>query len=826
MMIIFIVISFGIVKISSFFTKRDKIKFSDAMAPTWRKMNYLESTTKNFDFAKDIRLFNMSNAFFNQLSGVNETYKELNRKHHNRMVLWEVSLGSVLIVQKILMYTWLVYNVVTGAYQISDFVLYVGLVSTFHASVGYVNWIYSDMRTNSLMINDYRNFVDWKEDRETADEKDGHITEINLDKFEFRFENVSFKYPGHDNYVLKNVNLTIKNGAKLAVVGVNGAGKTTLFKIITGEYEADNGEVIFQKGSTYGYLSQVIDVSSHRSIYEEMLDAKKEIIEMEKKIRQLEKDISTLSGEALESAMESYSRLTDRFEKANGYAWKSEITGVLKGLGFDESQFATPIHTLSGGQKTRVALSRILLMHPDLILLDEPTNHLDMESIRWLETFLSNYRGAVLIVSHDRYFLDKVVDKVIEIERGTSQVFNGNYSAYAEKKKAQRDAQMKLYMNQQQEIHHQEEVITKLRSFNREKSIKRAESREKMLSKLELVDKPVVLNSKMRITLEPEVLSGNDVLTIEGLSKSFGDKALFRNLNVQIKRGEVVGLLGANGTGKTTLLKIINRQLRADSGKIRYGSKVSIGYYDQEQHVLDDSKTIFDEISDAYPKLTNTRIRNVLAAFLFTGEDVFQVIGTLSGGEKGRVSLAKLMLSNANFIILDEPTNHLDIQSREILEEAINNYEGTVFYVSHDRYFINQTATRILDLSPEGIVNYKGNYNYYLEQKEAGNISADSDNITLTSATDAAPAPSPEKAKEDWKRSREEAARQRKRANDLKKTEKEISRLEEENDQLKEEMALPENATNVAKLMELNTKFEENEAALLELYDKWEELSE
>lgn len=381
-------------------------------------------------------------------------------------------------------------------------------------------------------------------------------------------------------------------------------------------------------------------------------------------------------------------------------------------------------------------------------------------------------------------------------------------------------------MNQQQEIHHQEEVITKLRSFNREKSIKRAESREKMLSKIELVDKPVTLNSKMRITLEPEVLSGNDVLTIEGLSKSFGDKALFRNLNVQIKRGEVVGLLGANGTGKTTLLKIINRQLRADSGKIRYGSKVSIGYYDQEQHVLDDSKTIFDEISDAYPKLTNTRIRNVLAAFLFTGEDVFQVIGTLSGGEKGRVSLAKLMLSNANFIILDEPTNHLDIQSREILEEAINNYEGTVFYVSHDRYFINQTATRILDLSPEGIVNYKGNYNYYLEQKEAGNVSADSDNITLAASADKSPAPSPEKAKEDWKRSREEAAKQRKRANDLKKTEKEISRLEAENDQLKNEMALPENATNVSKLMELNTKFEENESTLLELYDKWEELSE
>ena len=656
--------------------------------------------------------------------------------------------------------------------------------------------------------------------------------------------------------VLNNVNFLINEGEKAAVIGINGAGKTTLFKIITGEYEADNGEVIFQKGSTYGYLSQVIDVSSHRSIYEEMLDAKKEIIEMEKKIRQLEKDISTLSGEALESAMESYSRLTDRFEKANGYAWKSEITGVLKGLGFDESQFATPIHTLSGGQKTRVALSRILLMHPDLILLDEPTNHLDMESIRWLETFLSNYRGAVLIVSHDRYFLDKVVDKVIEIERGTSQVFNGNYSAYAEKKKAQRDAQMKLYMNQQQEIHHQEEVITKLRSFNREKSIKRAESREKMLSKLELVDKPVVLNSKMRITLEPEVLSGNDVLTIEGLSKSFGDKALFRNLNVQIKRGEVVGLLGANGTGKTTLLKIINRQLRADSGKIRYGSKVSIGYYDQEQHVLDDSKTIFDEISDAYPKLTNTRIRNVLAAFLFTGEDVFQVIGTLSGGEKGRVSLAKLMLSNANFIILDEPTNHLDIQSREILEEAINNYEGTVFYVSHDRYFINQTATRILELTGQTFLNYIGNYDYYLEKKDlmkelyvapvhagAADASlADSQHLVQrdraigTAAANgklkATGVPETQKGtaeseiKLDWKAQKEEQARIRKRQNDLKKVEDEIHRLETRDGEIDALLSQEEVYTDVARLVELNNEKESLKQKLEELYETWEELAE
>ena len=575
--------------------------------------------------------------------------------------------------------------------------------------------------------------------------------------------------------ILQDINFIINEGEKAALIGINGAGKTTLLKIITGEYEADSGEVVLQRGATMGYLSQVIDVTSRRTIYEEMLDAKKDIIEMEQKIHTLEQDISRLSGEKLENAMESYSLLTDRFEKSNGYAWKSEIVGVLKGLGFTEAEFDTPIHTLSGGQKTRVALSRILLTQPDIILLDEPTNHLDMDAIRWLETFLSNYRGAVLIVSHDRYFLDRVVSKVIEIEAGKSQTFLGSYSQYAEKKKAQRDAQMKLYLNQQQEIRHQEDVITKLRSFNREKSIRRAESREKMLNKMELVDKPVVLNSRMRISLEPEVISGNDVLTIENLSKSFENKPLFRNLNLSIHRGEVVGLLGANGTGKTTLLKIINRHLRPDSGKIHYGAKVSIGYYDQEQHVLNDENTIFDEISDAYPKLTNTRIRNVLAAFLFTGDRVFQKIGTLSGGEKGRVSLAKLMLSNANFLILDEPTNHLDIQSREILEDAINDYEGTVFYVSHDRYFINQTATRILDLSPDGIVNYKGNYTYYLEQKEAGNIAADSESVADIKAVEETPVSSTS-SKEDWKRSREEAARQRKRANELKKTEAEISR--------------------------------------------------
>ena len=625
--------------------------------------------------------------------------------------------------------------------------------------------------------------------------------------------------------VLNNVNFLINEGEKAAVIGINGAGKTTLFKIITGEYEADNGEDIFQKGSTYGYLSQVIDVSSHRSIYEEMLDAKKEIIEMEKKIRQLEKDISTLSGEALESAMESYSRLTDRFEKANGYAWKSEITGVLKGLGFDESQFATPIHTLSGGQKTRVALSRILLMHPDLILLDEPTNHLDMESIRWLETFLSNYRGAVLIVSHDRYFLDKVVDKVIEIERGTSQVFNGNYSAYAEKKKAQRDAQMKLYMNQQQEIHHQEEVIAKLKSFNREKSIKRAESREKMLDKMDVLEKPTEVRSDMRIRLEPRITSGNDVLTVEHLSKAFPGQTLFQDLNFEIKRGERVAIIGNNGTGKTTILKILNEVIRPDVGSFTLGSRVQIGYYDQEHQVLHMEKTIFQEISDAYPYLTNTEIRNVLAAFLFTNDDVFQPIHTLSGGERGRISLAKLMLSNANFLILDEPTNHLDIVSKEILENALKDYTGTVLYVSHDRYFINQTATRILELTGQTLVNYIGNYDYYLEKKE------ELTRIYAPAADAAAPeetaAPSEASStKLDWKAQKEEQARLRKKENELKKTEKRIEELETRDSEIDEEMSKPEVATNVAECVKLSKEKAEIAAELEELYEKWEELAE
>lgn len=622
------------------------------------------------------------------------------------------------------------------------------------------------------------------------------------------------------NVILKDASFHIEEKEKAAIVGINGAGKSTLLKIIMKQIPADSGEVILAKDRTIGYLAQHEAVSSGNSIYEELLEVKQDIFELERHIRTLELQMKSQSGGELEQTLELYNRLNTEFEQKNGYACKSEIVGVLKGLGFTEDEFSKQVDTLSGGQKTRVALGKLLLAKPDLILLDEPTNHLDMQSIAWLENFLINYSGAVIIVAHDRYFLNRVVSKVIEIDHAKATTFLGNYSAYSEKKAQLRDSQLKAWMNQQREIKHQQEVIDKLKSFNREKSIKRAESREKMLSKLELVDKPVVLNSKMRITLEPEVLSGNDVLTIEGLSKSFGDKALFRNLNVQIKRGEVVGLLGANGTGKTTLLKIINRQLRADSGKIRYGSKVSIGYYDQEQHVLDDSKTIFDEISDAYPKLTNTRIRNVLAAFLFTGEDVFQVIGTLSGGEKGRVSLAKLMLSNANFIILDEPTNHLDIQSREILEEAINNYEGTVFYVSHDRYFINQTATRILDLTNQAIVNYIGDYDYYLEKKEE---------LTEKYAPAATQAVTEAKQASDnklsWQQQKEEQARQRKRENELKKVEARIEELETRDKEIDETMILPDICTNVAECAKLSKEKAAITEELEGLYEKWEELA-
>lgn len=622
--------------------------------------------------------------------------------------------------------------------------------------------------------------------------------------------------------IIKSCSFNIEDHEKAAIVGINGAGKSTLLKIITGIEPADTGLVTLAKDKTLGYLAQQQNLGSDNTIYDELLSVKQYILDMEKELRSIEKRMNTADGDELENLMKKYSDLNHRFEMENGYAYKSEITGVLKGLGFSEEDFTLNVNTLSGGQKTRVALGRLLLAKPDIILLDEPTNHLDMESIRWLENYLLNYNGAVLIVAHDRYFLDKIVSKIIELDNGVATVFSGNYTDYAAKKAILRNMKLKEYLNQQREIKHQEDVITKLKQFNREKSIKRAESREKMLDKIEIVDKPQELNDKMNIKLEPNVVSGNDVLTISGLSKSFDDVTLFDNIDIEIKRGERVALIGNNGTGKTTILKLINGIIEPDSGSIYLGAKVNIGYYDQEHHVLDPDKTIFDEIRDAYPDLNNTQIRNTLAAFLFTNEDVFKYIRDLSGGEKGRVSLAKLMLSNANFLILDEPTNHLDIVSKEILENALNNYTGTVLFVSHDRYFINAAATRIIELSNKTVVNYIGNYDYYLEKRDI--LSAKP--INTVSSADIEHAKKAADSKASWQEEKVKQAQLKKIKNELKRTEERIANIEERIDKLDNMYADPAISSDTAKLMEIHTEKEELSKELDKLYDRWGELTD
>ena len=629
--------------------------------------------------------------------------------------------------------------------------------------------------------------------------------------------------------ILKNVSFHIEANEKAAIVGINGAGKSTLLKIIMQKETPDTGEVILAKDATIGYLAQYQDVSGHRTIYEEVLDAKQNIIEMEERLRGMETQMNTLTGQELETLLDGYHRLSHEFELLGGYPYRSEVTGILKGLGFSESEFDRQMSELSGGQKTRVSLGKLLVTKPDVLLLDEPTNHLDMESIRWLEGFLMNYKGAVVIVSHDRYFLDRVVTKVVEIFQHQGYVYQGNYTEFAKKKAKIREDLLKQYYNQQREIKHQEEVITKLKSFNREKSIKRAESREKMLDKIERLEKPTDENTDIHIVLEPDVTSGNDVLTVEHLRKAFGTHTLFDDLSFEIKRGERVALIGNNGTGKTTILKIINELLLADGGTIVLGSNVHIGYYDQEHQLLHMEKTIFEEIADDYPQLNHTKIRNVLAAFLFTNDDVFKRIADLSGGERGRVSLAKLMLSDANFLILDEPTNHLDITSKEILESALNQYTGTVFFVSHDRYFINQTATRILDLTGGTIVNYIGNYDYYLEKHdELTRIYVEAEPkaqaAQMTEQTVAQDGSGTDK-KADWQAQKAEQARIRKLENTLKKAEERIAELEDLIAGIDEECADPANATNSAKLGELTGRQNEYRSELEKCYEEWEQVS-
>lgn len=622
-----------------------------------------------------------------------------------------------------------------------------------------------------------------------------------------------------DNVILNHINFHIEEKEKVALVGINGAGKSTLLKIIMEQLSPDEGQVLLGKGATIGYLSQQPDYDLNMTIYDAMADAKKHVFELEQQIRQTEEQMKQKTGEELEQLMERYARMTQEYEYLDGYSCRSEITGVLRGLQFSEEDYGKDIHLLSGGQRTRVALGRLLLSRPDIILLDEPTNHLDIASISWLEQFLLSYKGAVLLVSHDRYFLNRVVTKVVDLDQGTATVFQGNYTQYAEKKAALRKEQLNAYLNQQREIKHQEAVIEKLRQFNREKSIRRAESREKALNKMEVLEKPTQVNASMRMTLEPSIISGNDVLTITELSKGFENQPLFSHLNISIKRGEKVALIGQNGTGKTTLLKIINKQLHQDEGRVQLGAKVKLGYYDQAQQLFNEGNTIFEEISDAYPDLNNTRIRNVLAAFLFTGDDVFKLVSSLSGGERGRLSLAKLMLGNANFLILDEPTNHLDVYSKEILEDALRDYTGTVFYVSHDRYFVNRTATRILELENEQVTEYKGNYDYYLQKKAERNALSET------------PAPvsgnkNKEESKSDWKAQKEEQARIRKKANDLKKIELRIEELEQEISDLEKELQNPDIASNSAELLRLSNQHGELDKELSGLYEQWETLAE
>lgn len=621
--------------------------------------------------------------------------------------------------------------------------------------------------------------------------------------------------------ILEKVSFNIEDREKVAIVGVNGAGKTTVFKIITGEISADNGDMFIRKDASMGYLAQNFVIDKNITVYEEMLSVFNNIMDMEKNLRDMENKMANVSEAELPKFMEQYSRLSHDFEQLDGYSYKSRIKGVLKGLGFTEEEYNKPLNTLSGGQKTRVHLGKLLLTQPDLLLLDEPTNHLDIDSLVWLEDFLRSYPKAVLIISHDRYFMDRIVTKVIEIENKKSTIYEGNYSYYAEQKEINRQIQLKQYINQQKEIKHQEEVIRTLRSFNREKSIKRAESREKALEKMERVERPESLPDKMRLTLTPKITSGNDVLHAENLSKSFPDKTLFSGVNFDIRRSEKVAIIGPNGVGKSTLFKMLLGKVKYDSGEIKLGTNVNIGYYDQEQQTLDETKTIFQEISDTYPNMTNGEIRNVLAAFVFTGDDIFKTIGSLSGGEKGRISLAKIMLSEANLLMLDEPTNHLDMFSKEILENAINSYEGTVIYISHDRYFINRTAERILDLNPYGVTEYLGNYDYYLEKKAEKEREA----IEVSIANPSIQSPIIESnTKIDWKKQKEEQAKERKIQNKIKKIEEEIEKTENKINELSELLFDEKISCDAGKAKDIFDEKTALEEKLEKLFEEWEEL--
>jgi len=618
------------------------------------------------------------------------------------------------------------------------------------------------------------------------------------------------------NKILENISFNVQDSDRIGVVGVNGAGKSTLFKIIAGILQPDSGELFISKGLTIGYLAQNTGLSSSNSIWSEMLSVYSHLMEMEKRIKLLEKDISMEKDvQKLNSMMNEYSLLTEKYSTSGGFEYISRIRGVLKGLGFSEDQFERKIDTLSGGQKTRLALAKLLLQSPDILLLDEPTNHLDIDATEWLEDFLKNYRKCFLVISHDRYFLDVTTTKTLELENCHGKLYNVSYSGYVKQKSEDRKILQKHYELQQKEIARLEAFIEQQRRWNRERNIKAAESRQKAIDRMEKIEKPSPLPGKIRIKLRTGIVSGNDVLFVENLKKDYPGKQVFDNISFNIKKNEKVFLLGPNGCGKSTLLKILAGMLDETSGSVEYGHNVIPGYYDQEQKDLDENSTIIEEVWKAKEKLTQTEIRNTLAAFLFKGEDVFKPISVLSGGERSRVSLAKLMLSGANFLLLDEPTNHLDINSREALEDALQEFDGTLLVVSHDRYLINKLATRILVMDGKGssLEDFAGGYSQYQEYKNTQKKEQDTSSENSMS-----------RSKLEHLLSKEEKSRQRRLEKRLNQTENDIELTESRMKEIESEMTKEEVCSDHVKLLELQQEYDRLKDRLERLYRDWEEL--
>ena len=620
------------------------------------------------------------------------------------------------------------------------------------------------------------------------------------------------------NCVLKEITLTLKQGARMGLVGVNGGGKSTLLRLIAGQMEPDKGRISLVRGAKVGMLSQEADIKSDLTVRQELERVFEPVREMERKLRALEEEIARQHADeqAVERLSREYARLTDRFEEAGGYAWPSRIQGVLAGLGFAKGREDDPARVLSGGEKTRLCLARLLLTQPDLLLLDEPTNHLDLQATQWLEETLRKYKGTVLVISHDRYFLNAVCDCMAEISMGRLSQYEGNYDRFTVQRRADLERQIKEYQLQQKEIARQEAIIQRYRMYNREKSIKAAESREKRLEKMERLEKPVS-EQKVRFSFEARRRTGEDVLIARGLEKRFDGRELFENFSLHLRAGDRVAVIGPNGVGKSTLLNILSRRLPPDRGSVEYGANVDLGYYEQHQTALDPKKDILSEVWDAFPRLEPGDVRNVLALFLFTGDDVYQKIETLSGGEKGRVSLAKLMLKRDNLLLLDEPTNHLDMDSREVLEGALEDFEGTILAVSHDRYFINRVANRIIEMQPDGVREYLGNYDDYLEKKrreQAGEEDADVPGMTRTQQDKI-------RRKERLRRESKKTLEQR-----LGRAEEEISRVEGEIRSLEERMGDPALYQNPEEARRVADEHRQRQDDLDRLYEEWEELSQ